>query len=90
MLCARALEQLRGFLAGELAAKAPRVLPFLYIVDHREPLQREVSAGLIAHYPELLAAAIPYAAEIASMGVHRMPLHAYCCTADYLPGNFSN
>ncbi len=77
MLCARALEQLLGFLAGELAGKAPRVLPFVSMVDHREPLQREVSAGLIARYPELLATAIPYAPEIESMGVDRMPLHAY-------------
>ena len=49
----------------------PQLLAFFSMVDARKRLHRELTQSLAAEHDELLHAAIPNAADIERMGVHR-------------------
>jgi cellulose biosynthesis protein BcsQ len=70
------LARLKKFFREEKFAPQ-RLLPFLSMVDRRKALHREVEKQMLAEYPELLAAAIPYAAAVERMAVERLPLGAF-------------
>lgn len=67
-LSLRALEQIRGHLAG--LGHPPRLLPFFSMVDRRKRLHREICAA----GEGFLAAQIPYATIIEQMTTRRAPL----------------
>jgi chromosome partitioning protein len=66
-LSSRTLDQLQEL----LSAGGPRVLAFFSMVDRRKRLHREVMAQLAAEYAGMLETAIPMAADVERMGVHR-------------------
>lgn len=68
-LSSRTFDQLRGLLEG-----GPRVLAFFSMVDGRKRLHREVMERLAAERPEILRTAIPSAADVERMGLHRTVL----------------
>jgi cellulose biosynthesis protein BcsQ len=74
-LASRTLTQLTDFLDDQRVA--PRVAPFLSMVDRRKRLHRELVDSLGSEWPELLATTIPAAAVIERMGVERRPLGRY-------------
>jgi chromosome partitioning protein len=76
-LSARTLDQLRGFLADHVRASGLKVLPFFSMVNAGLPLQAGIMEQLAAGYPEMLRTAIPLAADVEYMGIHRMPLQVY-------------
>lgn len=65
-LSSRTFAQLR-----DVVGDTSQVLAFFSMVDGRKRLHREVMAELAAAYPEILAAAIPAAADVERMGVER-------------------
>jgi len=65
-LSSRTFAQLKD-VVGEQA----RLLPFFSMVDRRKRLHREVMEGFAAVHPEVLQAAIPAAADVERMGLHR-------------------
>jgi chromosome partitioning protein len=69
-LSARTFEQLRRLVAGELEGD-PQVLAFFSMVDARKRLHRDVVGQLAARHDGLLKTAIPAAADVERMGVHR-------------------
>ncbi|MGH9270381.1 MAG: ParA family protein [Ilumatobacteraceae bacterium] len=74
-LSARTLEQLDDFLRAWPGA--PRVLPFLTMVDRRRRMHRDVAAALIDAWPALLRTVVPSSASVERMGVERAPLSAF-------------
>lgn len=74
-LASRTLRQLTEFLESD--ARAPRVLPFLSMVDRRRKLQRELVDELAAEWPSLLATAIPSSAVVERMGAERAPIGTF-------------
>jgi cellulose biosynthesis protein BcsQ len=76
-LSVRTLDQLMGFLADHVHAAGLAVLPFFSMVNPALPLQAGVMERVARRYPGTLRAAIPLAAEVETMGIHRMPLPAY-------------
>lgn len=54
-----------------------RVLAFFSMVDARKTLHREVMEELRAQHPEVLETAIPAAADVERMGVHRTTVDAF-------------
>lgn len=73
-LSARTLEQLHEFLARGDGGR-PDVLAFLSMVDGRKKLHRDLGAALREAIPGGLAAtAIPNAAGVELMGLHRAPM----------------
>lgn len=75
-LSLRAHSQLQGCLA-ELGKKAPRLMPFLSMVDRRKSLQREVAKSLLDEHPDFAKTWIPYAIEVEKMGMRRAPLASF-------------
>ena len=73
-LSSRTFGQLRELVDGET-----QILGFFSMVDGRKRLHREVMERLAAEYPEVLQAAIPAAADIERMGLHRTVI------ADFAP-----
>ena len=71
-LASRTLAQLAAFL--EDLDDAPRLLPFLSMVDRRKALHRELAASLADEWPDLLQTAVPNAAALERMGTHRAPV----------------
>ena len=73
-LSSRTFDQLRAVVAG-----GPQVLAFFSLVDGRRRMHREVMERLIAEHPGVLGAAIPAAADVERMGLHRTVI------ADFAP-----
>jgi chromosome partitioning protein len=71
-LSSRTFEQLRALL--EDSKRRPRLLAFFSMVDGRKRLHAEVMEQLAAEYPEVLRTAIPGAADVERMGLHRTVL----------------
>ncbi len=76
-LSVRTLDQLMVFLEDYGHARDLRVAPFFSMVDPQMPLQTGVMERVARRYPQTLVNAIPLAAELEYMGVHRLPLPAY-------------
>jgi len=76
-LSARALDQLAGFLDRHQMASDLRVLPFFSMVNPALPTQAGAMERVRASHPHTLSTAIPLAAEVEYMGIHRLPLPAY-------------
>jgi len=76
-LSARTLDQLLEFLKGHAALGDMTLMPFFSMVDRRKRLHTDLVEQLPEQYPGFLKTAIPYAADVERMGVHRMPLAAY-------------
>lgn len=74
-LSLRTLEQLREHLRR--LGLAPRVLPFLSMVDRRKSLHREILATALEDDGKMLRTAIPYASQIEQMSVRRAPLDRF-------------
>jgi chromosome partitioning protein len=81
-LSVRAFEQLRDFVADEVARR-PDVIAFFSMVDRRKKLHRQVMAQLHSAGEDghgvVAAAAIPASTDVEQMGVRRTPL------ADFAP-----
>ena len=75
-LSSRTYEQLRGVVAAE-AAGGPKVLAFFSMLDRRKLLHRDVVEQLPREHPGLLRTAIPNAADVERMGLHRTVLEAF-------------
>jgi cellulose biosynthesis protein BcsQ len=75
-LSSRTYEQLRGVVAAE-AAGGPKVLAFFSMVDRRKLLHRDVVERLPREQPGVLGTAIPAAADVERMGVHRTVLEEF-------------
>ena len=71
-LSSRTFDQLRDLLDG--AAGGPQVMAFFSMVDRRKRLHREVMERLAAEHPEVMSTAIPNAADVERMGLHRTVL----------------
>ena len=69
-LSLRTFDQLSEFVTTQVP-KPPRILAFFSMVDGRKRLHREVIEELSASHPGVLASAIPAAADIERMSVHR-------------------
>jgi chromosome partitioning protein len=69
-LSRRTFEQLQRLVDGRLDS-GPEVLAFFSMVDARKRLHREVMESLARDHDTLLRTAIPSAAEVERMGVHR-------------------
>jgi chromosome partitioning protein len=69
-LSSRTYEQLERLVSAELDS-GPDVLAFFSMVDGRKRLHREVMERLAEQHPGVLRTAIPAAADIERMGVHR-------------------
>ncbi len=76
-LSVRTLDQLTDFLADDVRASGLEVLPFFSMVNAALPVHVALMERLAAHYPGMLRTAIPLAADVESMGIHRMPLQLY-------------
>jgi chromosome partitioning protein len=68
-LSSRTFGQLRRVVGN--GVPAPQLLAFFSMVDGRKRLHRELVASLTQKYAEVLSVAIPAAADIERMGVHR-------------------
>jgi chromosome partitioning protein len=68
-LSSRTFEQLQELVDGQVGG--PRVLAFFSMVDARKRLHRDVMERLAGERPEVLRTAIPSAADVERMGVHR-------------------
>ena len=75
-LSSRTYEQLRGVVAAE-AAGGPKVLAFFSMLDRRKLLHRDVVEQLPREHPGLLRTAIPTAADVERMGLHRTVLEEF-------------
>jgi chromosome partitioning protein len=69
-LSSRTFEQLQRLLDRELAS-GPQVLAFFSMVDWRKRLHRDVIARFDDHQANMLRTAIPAAADVENMGLHR-------------------
>jgi cellulose biosynthesis protein BcsQ len=69
-LSSRTYEQLEKLVTAELE-RGPEVLAFFSMVDGRKRLHREVMERLADEHPGVLRSAIPAAADVERMGVHR-------------------
>jgi cellulose biosynthesis protein BcsQ len=72
-LSVRTYDQLRGFVAGEVAKPRPRILAFVSMLDGRKALHRTVAAELGAD-DGVLGSAIPAATDVERMGAQRRAL----------------
>jgi chromosome partitioning protein len=75
-LSARTFDQLVKVVEDE-AAGGPQVLAFFSMVDGRKRLHREVMEDLAGAHPGVLRTAIPAAADVERMGVHRTAIAEY-------------
>ena len=66
----------RGVVAAE-AAGGPKVLAFFSMLDRRKLLHRDVVEQLPREHPGLLHTAIPTAADVERMGLHRTVLEEF-------------
>jgi cellulose biosynthesis protein BcsQ len=72
-LSLRTYDQLRGFVAAEVAEPPPRILAFLSMIDGRKALHRSV-AGELAADGGVLRSTIPAASDVEQMGARRRAL----------------
>ena len=75
-LSSRTYEQLRSVVAAE-AGGGPKVLAFFSMLDRRKLLHRDVVERLPREHPGVLRAAIPTAADVERMGMHRTVLEEF-------------
>jgi cellulose biosynthesis protein BcsQ len=75
-LSSRTYEQLRSVVAAE-AAGGPKVLAFFSMLDRRKLLHRDVVERLPRQHPGVLGTAIPTAADVERMGMHRTVLQEF-------------
>ncbi len=68
--------QLLAF-AREEGHKERLILSFLSMVDRRKKLHRELASTATDHFSGMLAAAIPYNADVERMGVQREPVAVF-------------
>jgi chromosome partitioning protein len=69
-LSSRTFEQLQRLVTREMDS-GPQVLAFFSMVDGRKRLHREVMERLGDQQPSVLRTAIPAAADVERMGLHR-------------------
>ncbi|MDQ6796660.1 MAG: ParA family protein [Actinomycetota bacterium] len=74
-LSSRTLAQLAGFLDDRPGA--PRLLPYLSMVDRRKRLHRDLVDSLRREWPDLLTSVIPGASVIERMGPERAPVAVF-------------
>jgi cellulose biosynthesis protein BcsQ len=75
-LSSRTFERLEQLVTGEPYGE-PQVLAFFSMVDARKRLHREVMERLTDEHPSLLRTAIPAAADVERMGLHRAVIGAF-------------
>ncbi|MEQ1544877.1 AAA family ATPase [Methyloglobulus sp.] len=75
-LSLRTLAQLTKFIEDHDLSKQ-NLMPFFSMVDGRKKLHKDIMQQVLADYPAMLHAAIPYASDIERMGLERKPLAAY-------------
>jgi chromosome partitioning protein len=75
-LSSRTYEQLCSVVAAE-AAGGPKVLAFFSMLDRRKLLHRDVVERLPREHPGVLRTAIPTAADVERMGMHRTVLQEF-------------
>jgi chromosome partitioning protein len=74
-LSARTFDQLSTLLAD--TSRRPQLLAFFSMVDARKRLHREVMEQLSTTRPEVLRTAIPAAADVERMGLHRTVISGF-------------
>ena len=72
-LSLRTYEQILAFQRKSDHGVLP-LMPFFSMVDRRRKLHRDIVEAFPGDHPEALHTAIPYAAEIERMGIHRAPV----------------
>jgi cellulose biosynthesis protein BcsQ len=72
-LSARTYEQLRDVVGTD----GPTLLPFFSMLDRRKVLHRDVVEQLPREHPDVLDTAIPNAADVERMGLHRTVLEEF-------------
>jgi len=75
-LAARAYANLRSFIRRKGYDK-DKIWPFFSMVEARKKMHRTTMAAMREDFPRWLGAAIPYAADVESMGLARAPLPAF-------------
>jgi len=75
-LSARTFEQLQSHVTGQVA-NGPLVLAFFSMADGRKRLHRDVMERLTAEHANVLRTAIPMAADVERMGLHRTVLAGF-------------
>ncbi len=78
-LSMRTFDQLRGFVADEVAKPRPRILAYVSMADGRKTIHTEIMARLRASGDDVLETAIPAASDVEKMALHRRTL------ADFAP-----
>lgn len=78
VLSVRTFEQLLEFVGSQVDTR-PEIVAFFSMVDRRKRLHRDLVDQLPSLYPDIVAAAIPAAADVERMGGRREPL------ADFAP-----
>ncbi len=75
-LAARAYSNLCSFIRRQ-GYDEDKIRPFFSMVEARKKMHRTTMAAMREKFPKWLGAAIPYAADVESMGVARAPLPAF-------------
>jgi chromosome partitioning protein len=76
-LSLRTYDQLRSFVADEVAEPQPRILAFCSMADGRKTLHREIMKQLAASGVGMLATAIPAATDVEKMALQRCALATF-------------
>lgn len=75
-LAARAYSNLHSFIRRK-GYDEDKIWPFFSMVEARKKMHRTTMAAMREEFPRWLEAAIPYAADVESMGMARAPLPAF-------------
>lgn len=76
VLSVRTFEQLLEFVGSQVDTR-PEIVAFFSMVDRRKRLHRDLVDQLPSLYPDIVAAAIPAAADVERMGGRREPLAVF-------------
>ena len=76
VLSVRTFEQLIEFVGSQVDTR-PEIVAFFSMVDRRKRLHRDLVDQLPSMYPDIVAAAIPAAADVERMGGRREPLAVF-------------
>ena len=77
VLSLHTLEQLRKFSPRHKGKRAPKLLPFLSLVDIRKRDHLEMAKRVVHGYEDFLHSPIPSAAIVEQMGCRRLPLEVF-------------